>query len=211
MKVTPPDRLQQISLLTKAGLIMSIGLFGLLVAWTNVTAYAINYQFVEHVLSMDALAGWAQVDALTERAITDPKLHQIAYAGIIAAEFAVGLLCSVGGLLLLIATFSREPMHISRGKAFALAGCGIGMAVWYLGFAVIGAEYFAMWASDWNGQATAYAFSAMLLLSMIYVAQPEARVHAPVHEDTPESAQAEVQTQSLTPTQSTGKETSHEP
>lgn len=179
MNATSPDRLQQISLLTKAGLIMSIGLFGLLVAWTNVTAYGINFQFVQHVLSMDALASWAQSSGLTDRAITDPQLHQLAYAGIIAAEFAVGLLCSVGGLLLLIATFSRQPLHVGRGKAFALVGCGIGIAVWYLGFAVIGAEYFAMWASDWNGQSTAYAFSAMLLLSMIYVAQPEARVHVP--------------------------------
>jgi Predicted small integral membrane protein len=196
MKATPPDRLQQISLLTKAGLMMSVGLFGLLVAWTNVMAYGINYQFVQHVLSMDALAKWAQVDALTERALTDPKLHQLAYAGIIAAEFAVGLLCSVGGFLLLIATFSRKPMHICRGKAFALAGCGMGIAVWYLGFAVIGAEYFAMWASDWNGQTTAYAFSAMFLLSMIYVAQPEARAQSPADKDMPAPPHTMVQKQS---------------
>jgi Predicted small integral membrane protein len=78
MKVTPPDRLQQISWLTKTGWMMSVGLYSLLVAWTNVMAYGINYQFVQHVLSMDALAKWAQGDALTERALTDPKLHQLA-------------------------------------------------------------------------------------------------------------------------------------
>lgn len=176
MHSAPHRRLQQISLLTKAGLVLSIGLFGLLVGWTNITAYAINYQFVQHVLSMDALASWAQVDALTNRAITDPAAHELAYAAIIAAEFAVGILSSVGGLLLLIAVFSHDRVHLGRGKAFALAGCGIGVAVWYLGFAVIGAEYFAMWASQWNGQATAYSFTAILLLTMIYVAQPEARI-----------------------------------
>jgi predicted small integral membrane protein len=190
MRLAPDHRLHQVSLLTKAGLILSIGLFGLLVAWTNVTAYAINYQFVQHVLSMDALASWAQVDALTDRAITGPAWHQVAYAGIIAAEFAVGVLCSVGGLLLLVAVFSHKPHHLGRGKAFALAGCGLGVAVWYLGFAVIGAEYFAMWASDFNGQATAYAFSGILLLSMIYVAQPEARVQslAPGQDQEPDDA-----------------------
>jgi len=172
--------LQRISLLTKAGLIFSIGLFGLLVAWTNVTAYTINFQFVQHVLSMDALADWAQVDALTDRAITHPAIHEWAYAGIILAELVVGLLCSVGAVVLLIATFSGHDRHVAIGKAFALAGCGIGIAVWYLGFAVIGAEYFSMWASDWNGQATAYSFSAILLLSMIYVAQPEAGVNTRV-------------------------------
>ena len=178
MQSTPHPYLQRISLLTKAGLIFSIGLFGLLVAWTNVTAYAINFQFVQHVLSMDALAAWAQVDALTDRAITSPAIHEWAYVSIIVAEFVVGLLCSVGAVLLLIATFSGQTHHVAIGKAFALAGCGIGIAVWYLGFAVIGAEYFSMWASDWNGQATAYSFSAILLLSMIYVAQPEAMVNS---------------------------------
>lgn len=181
MSSAPRQCLQQVSLLTKAGLILSIGLFGLLVAWTNITAYEINYQFVQHVLSMDALASWAQVTALTDRAITDPAVHQVAYAGIILAELAVGVLCSVGGLIMLIAIFSQNPHHLGQGKAFALAGCGIGVAVWYLGFAVIGAEYFAMWASQWNGQATAYSFAAILLLSMIYVAQPEARVESTGH------------------------------
>jgi len=181
MQSTPHAYLQRISLLTKAGLIFSIGLFGLLVAWTNVTAYTINFQFVQHVLSMDALADWAQVDALTDRAITSPAIHEWAYVAIIVAELVVGLLCSVGAVLLLVAAFSGDTDHVAIGKAFALAGCGVGIAVWYLGFAVIGAEYFAMWASDWNGQATAYSFSAILLLSMIYVAQPEAGVNPGVN------------------------------
>ena len=169
-------RLQQISLLTKAALVLSIGLFGLLVAWTNITAYAINFEFVQQVLTMQALAPWAQVDALTQRAIMDPLLHQAGYALIIAAELVVGVLCSVGGLLLLLTMFSSNHNRLALGKAFGLAGCGIGVLVWYLGFAVIGAEYFGMWANKWNGQATAYAFTSVLLLSMIYLAQPEARV-----------------------------------
>jgi Predicted small integral membrane protein len=87
-------------------------------------------------------------------------------------------------------------MHICRGKAFALAECGMGIAVRYLGFAVIGAEYFAMWASDWNGQTTGYAFSAMFLLSMIYVAQREARAQSPADKDMPAPPHTMVQKQS---------------
>lgn len=169
-------RLQQISLLTKSALVLSIGLFGLLVAWTNITAFSINYRFVQEVLSMKSLASWAQVEALTQRAVSDPALHQIGYAMIIFGEFLVGVLCSVGGLLLLLTVASPNPNRLAIGKAFGLAGCGIGVLIWYLGFAVIGAEYFAMWANEWNGQATAYAFSGVLLLAMIYVAQPEASV-----------------------------------
>lgn len=172
------QRLHQVSLLTKAILILSIGLFGLLVAWTNITAYSINFQFVQQVLGMQSLASWAQVDALTSRAIDDPSLQSVGYAIIIFAEFVVGIFCSVGGLLLLLCVFGSNPRRLAIGKAFGLAGCGVGLMVWYLGFAVIGAEYFAMWANKWNGQATAYAFSSILLLSMIYLAQPEARVLA---------------------------------
>lgn len=169
-------RLLQVSLLTKSVLVLSIGLFGLLVAWTNITAYAVNFQFVQQVLTMESLAPWAQVDALTQRAIMNPVLHQTGYAIIIAAELLMGILCSVGGLLLLLTAFRSNRQRLAVGKAFGLAGCGTGILVWYLGFAVIGAEYFGMWANEWNGQATAYAFSGFLLLSMIYLAQPEARV-----------------------------------
>lgn len=168
-------RLGQISLLTKAALALSIGLLGFLVAWTNVVAYTINFQFVQHVLSMDALASWAQVETLTSRAVTDPQVQQIVYGVIILGEFIVGLLASVGGLILLLCVFTRDSQHLATGKAFALAGCGVGILVWYLGFAVIATEYFAMWASAWNGQTTAYMFSGFLLLSMVYIAQPEPR------------------------------------
>lgn len=176
--MTANHRLHQVSLLTKSTLLLSIGLFGLLVAWTNVTAYSINFQFVQQVLTMESLAPWAKVQALTQRAITDRVLHEAAYALIIFGEFLVGVLCSVGGLLLLLTVFGCNPHRLAVGKAFGLAGCGVGIVVWYLGFAVIGAEYFAMWANKWNGQATAYAFSGFLLLSMIYLTQPEARVVA---------------------------------
>lgn len=57
-----------------------------------------------------------------------PK-SQFAYAAISLAEFVVGLLCSVGDLLFLITVFSHSGRHLMFGKAFALAGCGIGLAV----------------------------------------------------------------------------------
>lgn len=168
------DHLHQFSVATKAIVTLSIGLFGLMVAWTNVTAYSVNFAFVQHVLSMDALAPWAKVDALASRAINDPIAHQIAYGAIIIGELTVGVLCTVAGLLLLFSIFGHNRRYLVVGKIFALAGCGVGLLVWYLGFAVIGAEYFAMWASDWNGQTTAYLFSIFLLVAMIYIAQPEA-------------------------------------
>ncbi len=165
--------LWRVTVLTKSVLAISIGIFGLLVAWTNLVAYDINFQFVQHVLSMDALASWAQNAAIMDRAIANPAFHQIAYAVIIFAEMLVGLLCVVGGLCLLMALHDSYQSALSTGKVCVLLGCGIGIGLWYLGFAVIGAEYFMMWASQWNGQSTAYTFAGFFLLAMIYVAQSE--------------------------------------
>lgn len=165
--------LWRMSVLTKCVLLLSTGLFGLLVAWTNLTAYDINFAFVQHVLSMDALEPWARSEALMRRAITSAEVHQWAYAAIIAAELLMGLLCTVAGLLFAAALRHGQTHRLFRAKVFALAGLVLGVMIWYLGFAVIGAEYFAMWASQWNGQTTAYLFSGFLLLSMMYVAQPE--------------------------------------
>lgn len=165
--------LWRVSVLTKSAIVLSAGIFGLLVAWTNLTAYDINFRFVQHVLSMDALAPWAKVDALTQRAVTDPELQRLAYAAIILAEFLFGLICTVAGLLLFVAALRSDVPVLMRGKAAALLGLGLGVLIWYFGFAVMGAEYFAMWASQWNGQTTAYLFAGFLLLTMVYVAQAE--------------------------------------
>ncbi len=59
------------------------------------------------------------------------------------------------------------------GKPFYTLGCLVAVLVWYLGFAVIGGEYFAMWASQWNGQMKSYAFVGFILLSLVYVSQAE--------------------------------------
>ena len=168
--------LWRVSVLTKGVLLLSTGLFGLLVSWTNLIAYDMNFAFVQHVLSMDTLQPWAQSEALMRRALVSPDVHRWAYAAIIAAEMLMGLLCLVSGLLFIPMVWHGRTRYLLRAKVFALAGLGLGVMIWYLGFAVIGAEYFAMWANQWNGQTTAYLFSGVLLLSMMYVAQPEPSV-----------------------------------
>lgn len=172
-KMTEYRGLWRMSVLTKGILLLSTGVFGLLVGWTNLTAYDINFAFVQHVLSMDTLQPWARSEALMQRAITSIEVHQWAYAAIIAAELLMGLLCTVAGLLFVVVARQGTARHLSRAKVFALAGLVLGLLIWYFGFAVIGAEYFAMWANQSNAQTTAYLFSGFLLVAMIYVAQPE--------------------------------------
>ena len=69
----------------KAATVAAVALFASLVTFGNLTDYNINFVFVEHVLSMDTIYAFSKIKY---RAITDPALHQAAYALIIATEAA---------------------------------------------------------------------------------------------------------------------------
>jgi predicted small integral membrane protein len=50
----------------------------------------------------------------------------------------------------------------------------MGFLVWFLGFMVIGGEWFAMWQSDtWNGQDAAFKFYMTILAVLIFVKLPD--------------------------------------
>lgn len=157
----------------KSLLALSIALLGLLVASGNVLDYGSNWQFVQHVLSMDSMEPWFNGQALQGRAITSVPLQKAAYTLIILGEFIFGLLCAWGGVLMLYGTFTARPERFTRGKAVFTLGCIPALLVWYTGFAVIGGEYFAMWANQWNGQMKAYTFIGFILLSLMYISQAE--------------------------------------
>ena len=105
-------------------------------------------------------------DHLYSRAITSPTLHAIFYAIIIAVEFLSGLLCILGAVFMFL---NRAQTAFSTGQAFYVSGATIALSLWYFGFAVIGAEWFSMWANNWNGQMKAYSFSMFIILTLIYI------------------------------------------
>jgi predicted small integral membrane protein len=46
--------------------------------------------------------------------------------------------------------------------------------IWFLGFMVIGGEWFAMWQSTtWNGQQSAFRFDATALVVLLFVNQAD--------------------------------------
>jgi predicted small integral membrane protein len=46
--------------------------------------------------------------------------------------------------------------------------------LWFLGFVVVGGEWFCMWQSpDWNGQESAFRFVACIVLVLIYTVHDE--------------------------------------
>lgn len=128
------------------------GLYGLFVFAGNLMDYDSNFQFVKHVLSMDDTF---EGNALMWRSIDNTVIHHIAYIGIIAAEGLFTLLALTGAAKL----FARRNDTVaaySRVKAWGYAAYAVGFLIWFFGFIVIGAEWFAMWqSSNWNGKDTA--------------------------------------------------------
>jgi predicted small integral membrane protein len=156
--------------ISKIALVLAIGLFGLLVGADNVVDYGTNYAFVTHVMDMDSVF---PDSTLTWRALTSPVLHEIAYAGIIAAELLSGALC-VGGAARLWNLRAEMAVDFNAGKDLAVAGLVLGLLLWFGGFLVVGGEWFQMWQSKtWNGQEAAFRFVACIGLVLIFLNQPD--------------------------------------
>ncbi|NLT26512.1 MAG: DUF2165 domain-containing protein [Microbacteriaceae bacterium] len=132
--------------------LLSAGLFGLLVFAGNLMDYDSNFQFVKHVLSMDTTF---EGNSLMWRAIDNEAVHHIAYIGIIIAEGVFAVLALIGAVKLFLRR-RADIVEYDRARAWGYAAYGLGFVIWFVGFIVIGSEWFAMWQSSiWNGKDTA--------------------------------------------------------
>lgn len=138
--------------LLQAFTLFCAGLYGLFVFMGNVMDYDSNYQFVKHVLSMDTTF---EGNALMWRAITEPWVWTVGYLGIIVAEAAFAALGLIGGVMLLLRR-DADLARYDRTRLWGYTAYAVGLAIWFIGFIVIGSEWFAMWqSSTWNGKDTA--------------------------------------------------------
>ena len=154
--------------LCKIALIVSIALFFSLVAFGNLTDYDSNWQFVQHVLSMDTTFPNSN---LHWRAVSDPRIQAAGYWLIIAAEALVAALLWIGCLRLLAAVGGE---NFSRAKAVAVVGLSLGFLLYAVGFIAIGGEWFAMWQSQvWNGEQKAFDFIGMIGAVLVVVLLPD--------------------------------------
>lgn len=145
--------------LTKTLMVLFFGLYVLIVAFGNVTDYDSNFQFVKHVLSMDTTFPG---NALMYRAITADSVHHIAYILIIIVEWIIALTCLYGGGRM-FKQIKADAAIFHRSKKWAFTGLLLGLSVWFLGFQVIGGEWFAMWQSQqWNGLSSAFRLTTYI-------------------------------------------------
>jgi len=160
----------------KVALVAAVGAFAFIVAYDNIVDYDSNYEFVRHVLSMDTTFPH---NALTHRAITDPRMWSAAYAVIIAAEALTSFLLIVGAVALLM-RLKACAEQFNRAKVWAIAGLTVGFGLWFFGFLVVAGEYFAMWQSQiWNGQQAAFRIAALILGVLIFLSLPDSDRIAP--------------------------------
>lgn len=159
-----------ISRLAKSAMVASLGAFGLLVAFNNLTDYGSNFAFVHHVLAMDTtFAG----NHLLWRAIARPWVWHLAYVTIILGEALTGVLF-VAAAVAMARALRADAAGFARARAWVPAATALGFLVWFLGFSVVGGEWFAMWQSPvWNGQQPAFRFYISMLVVCLYVQQPD--------------------------------------
>jgi predicted small integral membrane protein len=152
--------------IAKATSVTAIGLMALLVVIGNTTDYYTNYLFVEHVLKMDTIFPNSSTHY---RSINEPILFHAAYIVIIVMEIGMAFCCLKGGLLL-FRNLRKDAYSFDAAKNWGVAGITIGIVIWFLGFEVIGGEWFAMWqSSTWNGLAAAERILSFLVLTLIFL------------------------------------------
>lgn len=155
---------------SKTLLLASVALFFTLVVFNNTTDFYSNYQFVQHVLSMDSTfpgnrAMW--------RALHPPAIQLAFYLGIIAWELVNTVLCWVGAVALFRA--HNLPAGVfTQAKRIGIIALTAGLLLWLVAFLSIGAEWFLMWQSkQWNGQEAAFRMFTVEALILALLLMPE--------------------------------------
>ncbi len=155
---------------TKIAMALCLAVFAFFIAFTNVTDYAGNRPFVQHVLSMDTTF---RDPAVAYRAIGNRAIWTLGYAGIILGE-AVTCLLMLAAAWRMFAARKAEARLFNRSKSLFHLAALSGFLVWFLGFMAVGGEWFLMWQSaSWNGQEPAFRFYVTILIVLIYVNQPD--------------------------------------
>jgi predicted small integral membrane protein len=153
------------SRLAKIAVVFSAGVLILLVALDNVFDYGVNFEVVQHILSMDAIPP----SLLKWRAITSPALHHLCYLFIIAVEFLSGA-ATLWGAYFLWNARAADAAIFNAAKSTAVAGLCAGFLLYFLGFMAVGGEWFQMWrAGIYNMQEPAFRFIGSVGLAMIFV------------------------------------------
>lgn len=161
-----------------AVLVFVNALYIFLVALGNITDYGTNFDFVQHVLSMDTTNfGGTPGENLDPdvmwRAITSPVAWNVAYIGLIIWESATAIV-----LIIAVVQFVRGFLGAGFAAARVWSTIGLVMIVILFvgGFITIGGEWFQMWRStSWNGLDPAFRNSVIAGIGLVLLHLPSAQ------------------------------------
>ena len=152
----------------KVFLVGGVGVLALLIGLDNIFDYETNFAAVRHILSMDTIP---PASPFLWRAIHNEAAHHLAYALIIAAELCAGALCLAGSARLARAR-KENGRAFNEAKGVAILGLVIALSLYFVGFTVIGGEWFQMWRSDgWNMQEPAFRFVGTVGIMLLFLTQ----------------------------------------
>lgn len=165
---------------SKIALLAAVALFMGLIAFNNITDYGSNFDFVQHVLSMDTTFPG---NRLKWRAIGTPAVHHAFYWTIIAWEGLSGLGIAAGALALWRAR-RQSAAVFNATKSLAVGALTANLILWFTAFLTVGAEWFVMWQSQvWNGQAAATRMFTCVGLVLVILKTPDSDPVAPSGRD----------------------------
>ena len=146
--------------------VFGVGLMALLVTLGNITDYYSNYYFVEHVMKMDTIFTNSRIHY---RSVHSPFLFHTGYVLLIMLEGFMAFSC-FKGVMSMYKKRKSTSVDFHNAKRWAVYGLISGMIVWFIGFEVIGGEWFGMWQSaQWNGLYSAdriLTFITLLFISL---------------------------------------------
>lgn len=156
-------------------LLAGIALYYALVVFNNLTDFGSNYEFIQHVLSMDSTSPgnhgmW--------RAMSSPGVHLVFYWLVILWEIVTATMTWWG--LVSLARALRGPANVFNAeKRMAIMALTLSLLMWLVAFIDVGGEWFLMWQSHtWNGQEEAFRMFVIVGFVMLLLLQPDNETQA---------------------------------
>ncbi|WP_348264483.1 DUF2165 domain-containing protein [Telmatobacter sp. DSM 110680] len=151
-------------------LLAGVALYYTLVVFNNLTDFNSNYEFIQHVLSMDSTSPgnhgmW--------RAMSSPGMHLLFYWLIIVWELITAIL-AWWGLWNLVRALRRPANAFNAEKRLAIMALTLSLLMWLVAFIDVGGEWFLMWQSHtWNGQEEAFRMFVIVGFAMLLILQSD--------------------------------------
>lgn len=160
-------------------LVLMLATYYLVVAFDNITNPASNWAFVKGVMTLD---GVAPDSGFAWRAIDNTAVQVAAYVSIIIGETLAGAALAIGAVKGV--RRRAEAPAWARSQRVSIAGLTVALAVFLLGFIVIGGNWWVMYLNTkWNGLTPAFQNSALALFALVAIVAVAAAGRAEVPSD----------------------------